>query len=421
MPKILVISDDGVPSGYGRVAMEVNTRLMKRGYSIMAASLMFDGLLPPTNGGEPLPYWVASLAGRNWVEECLKIIGAYQPDLVLVIQDAPYAEAIRNAPVDWSRYGFMVITPVDGVPVFPRWVDVLKGADAAMTISEFGVSAYRKAGVEAALCRPGVDVNKFFALTLAQRIDIRARLGLTLEHFIVGTAAMNQGRKAISQMLRAFFEFAADKPHARYLLDMEPVSPAGWDIPALCQQFGWDASKLLFRADAARMGVVELRDRFNIMDAHMVISHREGYGLPLVEAQACGVVNIALDYTSGTEICGDGRGVLINTIEYDEIGTWGGAVDKYPDMKHLVNRLQWLYDNPHERLAIAERGMQWSRSHTWDETADAVQKSIEKALAKRAAIPPAHMPPQTGVQSPVVEPLPQSVDGTQAVALVEAR
>lgn len=385
MVKILVLSDNGTPSGYGRIADEVMMRLHKRGVTVFAASLGYDGLLPPTKDGEPLPYWVAALGGRNYAEEMMKLIPAVNPDIVCVIQDAPYIEAIRNLPVDWSQFGFLAITPVDGAPIYPRWVKLMREADEALSISEFGVAEYRKAGAAVNLCRPGVDGNVFFKRTDAERAALRQQAGIGLDRFVVGTMAMNQGRKAISAMLRAFFTFAADKPEVRYLLDMEPVSPAGWDIPALCEQFGWDKSKLIFRADMVRAGITKLVDRYNLLDAHMVISHREGYGLPLAEAMACGVANIAMDYCSGPEIVGNGRGLLIPTIEYAEAGTWGGSEDRFPDMAALVKALDTLYREPLERLAMAERGRVWARAQTWDNAADSVFAAVQRIAAKREA------------------------------------
>lgn len=410
--KILVIGDEAVPTGYGRISMEVNTRLHKRGYTIMAASIMYDGLLPATLDGTPLPYWVAALAGKpNWLESALSVIHAWQPDIIHCVQDAPYAEAIRNSNLDWSRFAFVVTTPVDGVPVYPKWIDMLKGADGTLSISEFGVTAHRAAGVPSELCRPGVDPNAFFPLPAHERAALRRAVGIADDAFVVGTMATNQGRKDIPDMLRAFFAFASDKPTARYLCDMERTSPAGWDIPALCQQQGWDVGKLLFRDDTVRAGLTTMRSRYNLLDAHMVVSHREGYGLPLAEAMACGVVSIALDYCSGTEICKDGRGMLIPPIAYDSIGTWGGAVDKYPDVDAITRALQMLYENPDERRAIAQRGMAWARAQTWDAAADAVAKVYDRVIARRSGqviAPPVAMS----------APAPQSVDGVQQAGLV---
>lgn len=413
--KILVVSDDPLPTGYGRISMEVNTRLARRGIEMMAFGLPYDGLLPPRYDSVPLPYWVASGQGKDWVQGVMGVVAAIQPDIIHVIQDAPYAQAVRAAPLDWSRYAFVVTTPVDGAPIYEEWVALLADADAAMTISEFGLNAYRAAGVPVTLCRPGVDGNTFYRLSDAERLALRQRAGIQPEAFVLGTAAQNQGRKAISVMLRAFFRFAQDKPDARYVLDMEPVSPAGWNIPALCRQYGWDASKLLFRQDLARMGLLELRERYALMDAHAVISHREGYGLPLAEAMACGVVSIALDYCSGTEICGGGRGVLVKPIAYTEPGTWGGAEDRFPDMDDFTRKLQGLHDYPHARKAMAERGMAWARAQTWDNAADVVFEAYQRIERRRASIPPAHVP-MHAVQPPA--PMPVSVDGLSLVEQV---
>lgn len=423
MTKILFLSDNGIPSGYGRIADNICTRLVKRGYDVIAASLFFDGLLPPQYEGERLPYWVASLAGKNWLEETLKLIPTVQPDVIVVAQDFPYAEQLYHAPVDWSKTALVVITPVDGAPIYPKWVDVAKQVDGLLTISKFGVETFRRAGVQATLCPPGVDGNKFFKHNDETRAALRTKLGLSPDHFLAMTAAQNQGRKCYSLMLQAFFDFAADKPNARYLIDAEATSPAGWDIPALCQQFGWDTGKIIFRADAVRAGIIELRDRYNCADLHMVVSHREGFGLPLVEAQACGVASMALDYCSGGEICGydeetgQPRGYLLTPSEHTEAGTWGGALDRSPDMKGFVNRLQWAHDHADERNAIAQRGMEWARKRHWDDAADATQKVIEQVIAKRRAIPPATIP-MTTLIAPPIPPLPQSLDGV-SMALVE--
>lgn len=416
MTKLLIVSDDGIASGYGRISTETNRRLLQRGYQIMAASIYYDGLLPPALEGQPIPYWVAALAGKDWVQSVINLINAYQPDIIHVIQDAPYAEQLRNAPIDWSKYHLMITTPVDGAPVFPNWVNLLKKADGVLSISQFGVDTHKAAGIASELCRPGVDSNVFFALNEAERAALRQKAGIEDGAFVVGSMCMNQGRKDIPDMLRAFFGFASDKPNARYILDMDAVSPAGWDIPVTCQQYGWDASKLIFRANLLQRGVLTMRERYNLLDAHMVISHREGYGLPLVEAQACGVVSIALDWCSGTEICGEGKGVLIKPLDYDSIGTWGGALDKFPSVSQLTAVLQMLYDEPDTRKSIARKGMAWARQQTWDLATDAVQKVIERVMAKR------NPPPTEPMTLPLpIAPMLNTVDGLkpEVVPLVE--
>ena len=414
MTKILVLSDDGVASGFGRISMTLNTALHKRGYHVMAASIQYDALLPPQYEGVTLPYWVASLAGKNWPQEMLKLITVYDPDIVMVIQDAPYGEQIRNLPVDWSKYAFVMITPVDGLPILPSWIDTMRKADAALTISQFGVNGYRQTGVHVRLCQPGIDANVFYRLSDSERLALRAKVNIAPDAFVWGMFAQNQGRKDITATVLAFYEFAKDKPSARLLLDMDAVSPAGWNIPALCQQFGLDPSKIIFREDAIKAGITHIRERYNLLDLHSVLAHREGFGLPLVESMACGVVTMALDWCSGTEIVGDGKGLLIRPIPYASVSTWGNALDKFADPAHIVAEAQRMYDHPHERAVIAEKGMAWARQQSWTNAIDNTVAAIEEALKKHA--------PSTVVAQPITMSLPtampQSVDGNKEGAIM---
>jgi glycosyltransferase involved in cell wall biosynthesis len=364
--RTLIFSQSGVPTGYGRIADEIGIRLVQRGHSVMAASMPYDGLLPPRKDNEPLPYWVVGLSGKPWNMELLKVMQATNPELVIGIEDAPYLQQMMEMPYDWSKTKVILITPVDGVPIHPHWIRTAKQADAFFSISHFGVEAYRRAGVHNTLpFIPGANPAEFFQQSTDKREATRVFMKYEPKTFVLGTMAMNQGRKAISLMLKAFFNVVRTYPglDIRYHLDMDSASPAGWDIPILCEQFGWDASRLTFRD---KTGMLTLNDRYNMLDAHVVISHREGYGIPLVEAMACGVPSIAMDYCSGTEIIGEDRGVLIPAIDYAVPGTWGGAEDKFPDMGKLESAILTLAENRAYRSTLAKNALAWAQTQTWD-------------------------------------------------------
>ena len=132
--KLLTISDDGVPSGFGRISMHINTHAYRRGWDVMALSLAYDGLLPAMFNGSPLPYHVGTVQGKpDWPNAVMNVINAWQPDVVLVIQDFPYGMQIFNSPADWSQRGRVLITPIDGVPIHPDWLKTVDQTDATMT------------------------------------------------------------------------------------------------------------------------------------------------------------------------------------------------------------------------------------------------------------------------------------------------
>ena len=332
-----------------------------------------------------LPFWCWRLSGDIW-GEATSIINQYPPDMVIACQDFPYAQTLYNGcRVDWSKIALFNITPIDGTPVNPEWVDTVDNCNGTMVISRFGVEAMRQAGRHVGLCHPGVDTGHFIPASAEERVALRARAGLEANRFVIGMAAMNQGRKNIPATLEGFAEFCKDKPDARLFLDMEKVSGAGWNIPVLAKEIGVPDGRLIFREDLLKRGMTSLRDRYCIMDAHSVLSFREGFGLPLLESQACKIPAIALDWCSGTEICGGDKGVLIPVTGKARYGTWGNARDKDPDMTAYVNALNRLYYDREWSAYIGRQGYEWARQQTWDNAAAAVEAELPKALENHKA------------------------------------
>lgn len=379
--KVLIFGDLVTPSGFGRIGNEIARRLVSRGYAVQGASISYTGW------PHDLPFWVWPLGNQDIWNGLVNIVNGFQPDVLLSIQDFPYHHSIWHAcRIDFSKIRWVWITPIDGTPVHPDWLKLTDYSDGQMVISRFGVEALRQAGKRVSLCHPGVDVREFYPAERAERDALRAKLKWAPDDWAVGVMAMNQGRKAIPAMIEGFHEFARDKPNARLLLDMDKASPAGWDIPNLLKQMGWSEVEQarvaykedLFKADFEAFS--PLRNRYALLDAHMVISHREGFGLPLLESMACRVPSLALDWCSGTEIAGDGRGGLVRRLPYMEYGTWGGAKDAFPDVADLSRQLEALYADPIMSADMARRGYEWAITNTWDVTADQVEAVIQNAI-----------------------------------------
>jgi glycosyltransferase involved in cell wall biosynthesis len=393
-PRRILLYGDFLPTGFGRIVRHVAQHLSNLNqYHLMGACVQWDGILPLPPA--PMPFHVCALNGRDqgqgamgYAQVIAQVAGAMKPDVIISVQDFPYHEMLRAAPIDWSVTGHIAITPIDGVPIAHHWLDIASQFDGMMTISEFGVEALRQAGVRAMLCPPGVDTGEFTRLADGHRIELRQKMGIASNAFVVGVMAMNQGRKDFPSMIAAFAEAYRDIPEAILYLDCDATSPMGWDvINMLAKPCRLDASRIKFRADAIKAGVQLLNDRYNLLDLHMVIAHREGYGLPHGEAMATGCPSVAIDYCSGREIIGDNtRGWLVPALapHAHNYGTWGGAVDKWPDLTKLIAALREAYEQPVERQVRGERGMHWARhERDWTRAGTAVQNMLEQVLAKR--------------------------------------
>lgn len=374
--RVLVFSDDGTITGYGRFSMEVNTRLHGQGIEIMAASMMHYGLFPASYEGKRLPYWVAPLGQEKWMQHFVQVLNSFQPDIVCIIKDLSFVELITQTmlPYDIKR---VIVTGIDGKPIIPRWLESLDSASAVASFSQFGVDALAEHNVHATQIAPGIDQSHFQPMDTESRLQLRRQLGIADDTFVLLTVAQNQHRKAIPHMLEGFFRFAETHPNSLFILNMLPATLNGWDIPTLCEHYGWDSSKLRFHSDVQTL---TMRDRYNLADAHTVLSHREGWSLPLVEAMACGVVSLAMDWCSGTEICGDGKGILVKPLDYVTVSNWGNAFDYHPDVNDFAEKLAWIYDHPAEVKQIVDSGRQWAQTLTWDTASHQLQQILESVI-----------------------------------------
>lgn len=94
--------------------------------------------------------------------------------------------------------------------------------------------------------------------------------------------------------------------------------------------------------------------------AYVTTSHYEGFGLPALEAMACGTPVIAPNTTSFPETVGD-AGLFIDPNNCAEISI---ALQKIIDDPQLANKLR-------------ERGLQRIKNFTWDHTAAKTQSLLE--------------------------------------------
>lgn len=230
--RVLVLSDDGAITGYGRFSMEVNTRLHEAGIHVMGASMMHNGLLPAQYKGNRLPYWVVPLGQEKWMQNLNFVLNSFAPDIVMIIKDLSYVELITTA---ISNYDIpcVVITGIDGKPIAPRWLTPLQSAQHVVSFSQFGVDALAEQGIRATQIAPGIDFDHFQAFDTEIRHNLRAQLGITPDTFVLLTVAQNQHRKAIPHMLEGYFRFAERHPNSLFILNALPETLNGWDIPTL--------------------------------------------------------------------------------------------------------------------------------------------------------------------------------------------
>ncbi len=403
--RILMWGDAPVPTGFGRIGLECARRFAWRGHQVTVVSMMYQG--GPVN--EPFYVWSAAPPRDLWLVTT-DIVNNVRPDVLISMQDFPYHHTLYwGCKIDYSVMAWVWATPIDGTPVDEDWVRLVDCADGAMVISRFGVEAMRQAGKRVSLLHPGVDVREFRPAVPEERAALRKQAGLPEGAFVVAQFCVNQGRKAIPATVEGFAEFCRDKPEALLYLDMDAGSGAGWDIAKLVREVGLDPKRVVMKAQVVPR-LPGLRERYCLCDVMSQLAHREGYGLPITEGMACGVVQVALDWCAPSEQLAEGRGCLVPKLkqpdgtDYMPRGTWGGARDAHPDMPAYINILNKLYSDKPWRENVAWTGYKWAIEQTWDKAADQLEAVVNEAVKKKRAVAQ-HVPGPAPVPKPP-EPLP---------------
>jgi len=90
-------------------------------------------------------------------------------------------------------------------------------------------------------------------------------------------------------------------------------------------------------------------------------SFYEGFGLPIIEAMACGTPVITSNIASMTEVAGQGNALLVNPSDIDELAT---AIDSIVENRQLHS-------------TFSQRGLERSRSFTWEQVESRVKCALE--------------------------------------------
>lgn len=242
----------------------------------------------------------ANAYGTDVIGHHAKHFGA---DVVITLIDVWTQNGVgeRIAPVPWLPW-----FPIDTEPVSPRVLDALEGATLPIVYSRFGEKMLRDAGVKCAYVPHGVEPDVFRILDEEQVQRFRAEVFGNAPHVTVMVAA-NKGfdRKAFQVQLRAWAAFAKEEPGALLYIHTDPTTQTqGMDLEELVRHLGIEKRVIFPDRYSYYLGYPPeyVAMLYNAADVLLAASMSEGFGLPIVEAQACGTPVIVTDFASMPEL-----------------------------------------------------------------------------------------------------------------------
>lgn len=298
-----------VPSGYGKQTGHLARTLASLGHEVVISS--FCGLT-----GSPIEYQGMTVLPSGQYEYGIDVllhhVNAWKPDLVITLMDnwklGPIAEQLLALPMPVAAW-----VPVDCTPLSKLDEQVLKHSGIRpIAMSLFGQRQLTEAGFEDVPYAPHV-VNRqvFKPLEDDQRATYREAMGLK-DRFVVGICAANNDstRKGFPEQFEAFRRFHKAHPEALLLVHSIPKAARGLDLERLAVDLGMDLSSLRFTDAYAQVsGVFDdsfMADWFGVLDVLSGCSYAEAFGVPMVEAQACGTPVVATLGSAMTTIKGPG-------------------------------------------------------------------------------------------------------------------
>jgi glycosyltransferase involved in cell wall biosynthesis len=311
-------------TGYGCQTRIQVPRIVRAGYP--AAIIAVYG-----HEGVPISFQGIPVYGKGFHPWGLDVAAAHSAefgaDIMISLVDAWVIDPQQLGLTRWVPW-----FPVDHEPIPGPVLRQIRGAFHRLVYSKFAAAEMDRTGIDYDYIPHSIETELYKPTPIKE--EQRKYFGLPKDRFIVGMVAANKGvppRKAFFQHLVAFK--ALQVQHGDCLMylhtfDGNPPRPEQADIAGFCEQIGLRIGlDVMF---APQHGLVlgfpdqVMASLYSSFDVLASVSMGEGFGLPILEAQACGTPVIVGDWTSMPELCFSGWKVSKKETEpfYTPLGSF---------------------------------------------------------------------------------------------------
>jgi GT2 family glycosyltransferase len=262
------------------------------------------------------------------------------------------------------RVGYTMLE-VDGLPY--DWVVQANQMDEVWVPSTFNAQVFREAGVR----RPihtvplGVDTNYFHPAILHKRPSARF-VFLSIFEWIE--------RKAPELLLRAYAEeFGAEDDTLLVLKVWD--HHLSYEVPRQVERLMAGSTARVALLLNQPIAAQQMGSFYRGADCFVLPTRGEGWGMPILEAMACGLPVIATDWGAQRDFFGEELGYPLRikglTPAIARSPYYAGLRWAEPDLEHLRALMRYVYEHPEEARATGARAAEavaakWTWAHATD-------------------------------------------------------
>ena len=324
-------------SGYSMQMAELLPRIEKEGYPTAQGD--FFGL----QGGKIAVGNVIHYPAINHVYGSDGLVlhaRDFKADVVFTLQDIWVLH-----PNDLQNVNHWIpILPIDQDPAPRNVIDLLKYAYRVIAYSKFGQKALADNGIFSTYIPHTVDTTIYKPMDKKER---KKSAGIAEDCFLFGMVAANKDnppRKSFQEVMDAFKMFLDIEPKSMLYIHTNPQFPGGFPIDQYANFIGIQ-DKLVF-PDVYQMNFnmkkPDMANIYNTFDCLLAPSASEGFCVPIIEAQACGIPVITNDFTSMKELVVEdktGYHTELGSKRFVQSGSYWGI----PSVKSIFDCMNKIY------------------------------------------------------------------------------
>ena len=343
-------------TGYGCQTRLWTKALKAQGHEMFISSVA--GSMPTyddENGILTLSQGTRQMMGNDWIQAHVLEV---KPDIVLSMMDTFVVDCKKFRTLPW--YAWQV---VDAAPLLPRLHPPCRAAKGNLAMSRFGQRVMEEAGIKSTYVPLAFDPLEYYPQDREEsRAALEKTLGVSLKGaylIVMNSANMSQpSRKNFGCAFKAFAEFRKQVPSAVLYCHTERTGQMarGENLLEAAKQYHIDTKILWPQQYAYTMGMIGtdfLRGLYNAADVFLHTALGEGFGLPLVEAAACGCPVIAPEFSASGELVENGY--MLTKNEGVMHMMWTGVEQFIADPACVTSALHYMHNKPAVRTPTCQQ------------------------------------------------------------------